>query len=508
VSAVVTLSEQQELDFSVVVTDNGPGRWDVLAGGEFSVIAGGGDLALQTHFCAPPAPLPEPELEPEPKPRALDGLQLAFPKESRRRRWARKSKWLKGAAAGYLDIGQYYRVWSGTQGYTMEFCQRSWSVYRKGDDRQLRGHGCKERVWCPGCCVYHRDTLAKEAAETVLLGIEALEISEGLRTSHFGLKVVCTMPKETSVWIDGAGNRPELLNALFHAKQSFLRKWLGKGVGGVSGLDFVGESNPVEANYHANSYVFPAKRSKAGWVEVPKWVDTKGLLKLRKLWAQELRVHLGETAPGLAGLEEANLWVNYLKGSGQVHHFLRYLYRSPLYDLWKGWQSRVPMTGLSLVDAVNKGYEVGGIAASYVNYEFWKGGKVQKLRISAYQVSGAFRRVADLPAKFKRVRWFGCFSDGQRKSTMESLGLVADDVDREKEDTEEWVQESGPYILVRYRKAGEGGGLLLRHRDTGVIYKSEELAAVVNYAPEGVLTGKRQRWRRPGARDGPGRGDG
>ena len=90
---------------------------------------------------------------------------------------------------------------------------------------------------------------------------------------------------------------------------------------------------------------------------------------------------------------------------------------------------------------------------------------------------------------------------------MEGLGLVADDVDREEEDREEWVQESGPYTLVRYRKVGEGGGLLLRDRD-GVLWKSEELVPEVNYAPEGVLTGKRQRWRRPGARDGPGLGGG
>ncbi len=90
---------------------------------------------------------------------------------------------------------------------------------------------------------------------------------------------------------------------------------------------------------------------------------------------------------------------------------------------------------------------------------------------------------------------------------MEGLGLVADDVDREEEDREEWVQESGPYTLVRYRKVGEGGGLLLRDRD-GVLWKSEELVPEVNYAPEGVLTGKRQRWRRPGGRDGPGRGGG
>jgi len=481
-------------------------------------------------------------------------LGVGRSKESRRRRWARKSRWLKGERAGYIYIGQYYRSWSGTQGYTMGFCQSSWSVYRKGEDRQLRSHGCKERVWCPGCCVYHRDTLAKEAAETVLLGIEALEICEGLRTSHYGLKVVTTMPKETSAWMDGSADRVVLLNGLFHAKQSFLKKWLGKGAGGVTGLDFTGESNPVEAHYHANSYIFPGRLTKAGWVEVPKWVDAKkGLPKLRKLWAQELRAHLGEDAPGLVGLEEADIWVNYLPGAGQVNHFLRYLYRSPLYDLWKGWQS--------------------GCVEDGVGYQVWKGGKVKEIKLSAESVGWALGRVADLPAKFKRVRWFGCFSDGQRKSTMQSLGLVAHDVGRgegeelavielriaelaeqvpvllqgvedaqaavisaqqagdvvveaEAEEQlaevvseletvkaeelallvelvrlEEWVLESGPYHLVRYRKAGEGGGLLLRHRDTGEVYKSEDLVGelgVVNYAPEGVLTGKRKRWRRPG----------
>jgi len=486
----VILVEQQELDFSVVVTDNGPGRWEILTGGDSSVTAeGGGELALQAHFYAPPEPsaiISAPVQEPERKPRAPDGLQLAFPKESRRRRWARKSKWLKGAAAGYLDIGQYYRVWSGVQGYAMGYCQRSWSVYRKEEDRQLRGYGCKERGWCPGCCVYHRDTLAREAAESMLLAGEALEISEGLRTSHFGLKVVATMPKATSQWIDLAENRPELLNDLFHAKQSFLKKWLGKGAGGVTGLDFAGESDPTEEHYHANSYVFPARHAKVGWVEVAKWVDKeKGLPKLRKLWAQELQAHLGEGAPGLVGLEEADVWVNYLRHGGAVNHFLRYLYRSPLYDLWKGWQS--------------------GSVEDGVDYQFWKGGKVQKIHLSADAVGWALQRMAFLPVKFKRVRWFGCFSDSLRGETLKGLGLVADDVDREEEDREEWVQESGPYTLVRYRKAGEGGGLLLRDRD-GVLWKSEELAPEVNYAPEGVLAGKRQRWRRPGARDGPGRG--
>jgi len=418
------------------------------------------------------------------------GQQAASPKESRRRKWSRQSKYLKGKAAGYLDIGQYYRVWGGTPGYAMEFCQSCWNVFRKDELRRLRAYGCKERVWCPGCCVYHRDTLAKEAAETVLMGIEGLEITQGLRTSHFGLKVVCPMPKVTSAWIDGADNWVELLNGLFHAKQSFLRKWLGKGVGGVSGLDFTGESNPTEAHYHANSYVFPAKCTKAGWVEVPRWVEGAALKELRRLWARELRAHLGEDAPGLAGLEEADVWINYLSGPKGVHHWMRYLYRSPLFDLWKGWQA--------------------GSVAGGVNYQVWKAGKLRDLHLSTEDVGRAMERVGSLPKKWKRVRWFGCFSDGQRRSTMEKLALVGDEVDREEEEGEGWVVESGPYVLVRYRRAAEGGGLLLRHRDTGVVYKSEELADTVNYSPEGVLTGKRVRWRRPGqgsgakVRDGPG----
>jgi len=407
------------------------------------------------------------------------GQQGPLKKESRRRKWSRCSRWLKSQRAGYLDIGQYYSLVGAEESERIGYCQTCWNVFNKGDTRQLRSYGCKDRVWCPGCCVFHRDTLAKEAAEAVLLGIEGLEITQGLRTSHFGLKVVCPMPKATSAWVDAADNRVELLNGLFHAKQSFLRKWIGKGVGGVSGLDFAGESNPTEAHYHANSYVFPAKRTKNGWVEVPRWVDEP--VKLRRLWAQELRAYLGEDAPGLAGLEEADVWINYLSGPAHVHHWMRYLYRSPLYDLWKGWQS--------------------GSVADGVEYQVWKDGKLRNLHLSVENVGCAMQRVGSLPKKWKRVRWFGCFSDGQRRFTMESLGLVGDQVDRDAEESEGWALESGPYSLVRYRK---GGGLFLRHRETGVVYKSEDLVGTVNYSPEGVLTGKRQRWRRPGARDGPG----
>ena len=165
--------------------------------------------------------------------------------------------------------------------------------------------------------------------------------------------------------------------------------------------------------HHANSYVFPAKRTKAGWVEVPRWVEGEDLLIFRRRWAQELKVQLGDDAPGLVGLEEADVWINYLSGPAQVHHWMRYLYRSPLYDLWKGWQS--------------------GSVADGVNYQVWKDGKLRNLHLSTEDVGCAMQRVASVPKKWKRVRWFGCFSDGLRRSTMESLGLVGDEVDRETE---------------------------------------------------------------------------
>ena len=69
-----------------------------------------------------------------------------------------------------------------------------------------------------------------------------------------------------------------------------------------------------------------------------RWIRSYGILPAaRRLWAETLREYLGADAPGLVGLEEAVFWSNPLKYPQQLRHWLRYLYRGPLYDLWKGW---------------------------------------------------------------------------------------------------------------------------------------------------------------------------
>jgi len=402
---------------------------------------------------------------------AVSGKQ----KESRRRRWGRKSRWLKGPG-GYLDIGQYYGLWDDQRHGSLSYCQVSWSLYRKGDAKQLRSHGCGDRSRCPGCTVYHRDMMAMEGAEDMLMALEGLEITQDIRPKNYGIKLVSTIPKETSAWIDSCDDRIDKLNALFHAQQEFLRKYFGKGVGGVGGLDFAGESDPTEPHYHVNAYVFPAKKAGKNWLELPGWFSPQEFKTMRQLWAKCLKRHLGTEAPGLAGLDEADVWVNFLKGRGQVCHWFRYLYRSPLCDRWKGWES--------------------GSATEGVQYRCYKDKQVFTKSFTSSCVVDALRRVFDLPEKWKRIRWFGCFSDSLRAATMGSLALVANEVDREEEDVDGWVYDSGPYILVRYRK---GGGLLLKDKD-GMVWNSEDLVGDgdVNYSPEGVLTGRRQRWRTPG----------
>lgn len=394
-------------------------------------------------------------------------------KRSRRQKLSAQSRRLKRQAASYLDYGQYYGFLDDADRVRLGYCQVCWHVFEKDGVRELRSWGCNNRVFCPGCCNYHREVLAKEAAVDIRQALEALEIFEGLSPSHYGLKVVVSPPKATSGWIDQSPDRIALLGGLFKANVAFLREGFGKGVSGVEGMDFAGESNPTQANYHLNSYVYPARRIRGRWVEIPRWQDN--FAELRRCWARQLKLYLGDDTPGLAGLEEADVWVNYLSSASQLHHFLRYLYRSPLFDLWKGWES--------------------GSLAGGVEYAFWKRGRRQELHLEPEAVGRVLSRTGTLPAKWKRVRWFGCFSDSQRGASMESVGLVAKEVDRESEESAGWVLESGPYYYLRDAK---GGGLVLREAATDRVWNSEDLADRVNYAPKGVMTGKRQRWRPPG----------
>jgi len=409
-------------------------------------------------------------------------------KESRRRLWSRKSRRLKRPKAGYLDVVQYYKLLRSEDQYNRVFyCGNSWDIYRhrSEDKKQLQKKGCSERTWCPECCIYHRDMLAKEAGDLVLQALEGLEIMYGAAPDSYGIKVVATIPKETSAWIDNSPDRLELLGKLFKANAGFLKGWFGDGVGGLAGLDFAGESAPTEAHYHANSYLFPARKLKEGWLELPHWTEKKDFPVMRRLWCSMVRKYLG-AAPGLKGLVELDVNIGYLRKPEQVHHFLRYLWRSPLFDLWKGWQS-------------------GSLEAG-IDYEYWKRGKSVKLHLDTEAVGDALGRVAGLSVEkitkkgairevtFKRVRWFGCLSDNQKGAIMADLGLAVKDEAWEPEESD-WVYDSGPYYLGRYTPKG----ILVHHRDLDVVIDSTVDGVLVNYAPKGVMLGKRQRWRPPGA---------
>jgi len=385
-------------------------------------------------------------------------------KESRRRRLARKAQWLRSGGR-YLDIGQYYIS-------EPKPCGLTWLYEQKGEQYRYRAIGCGDRTWCPVCCCYHRDKLAGDAAGDMLAAIQGLEITADVTPRDFGTKVVLTVPKETSAWIDTSADRWDRIVLVRKAAAA----WAGAmwpGCTAVVGLDFTGESDPVVAHYHVNVYLFPAVRLDGKWFPVDTFI--RDLPAARRLWADTLRKHLGVDAPGLVGLDEAVFWSNPLKYPQQLRHWLRYLYRGPLYDLWKGWD-KVDSLGL-------------------VHYKVWKLGGELERAYTQDEIGVALERVANTPRKWKRVIWFGAFSDGQKTKTMASLGLEkAVKVD---EDEEGWHQVGKSLRFKRFLPWKDGGGIVLVD-NVGVEVVVVE--GVINYGPSGVTLGRRVRYEPPGGR--------
>ena len=383
-------------------------------------------------------------------------------KESRRRRLARHGQWLRSGGR-YLDIGQYYIP-------EVKPCGLVYLHEQKGEQHRYRGIGCGDRTWCPVCCCYHRDKLAADAAGDMLAAVQGLEIAADVTPRDFGTTVITTIPKETSAWIDTSDDRWDRVVLVRKAEVAFVQK-MWPGCTGVVGLDFTGESDPVDAHYHGNTYIFPAVRLDGNWFPVDTFI--RDLPAARRLWAETLREHLGVDAPGLAGLDEANFRSEPLKHPRQVRHFLRYLYRSPLYDLWKGWD-RVDSLGL-------------------VHYKVWKlGGELERV-YTKDEIGAALKRVSDIPRKWKRVVWFGALSDGQKTKTMLSLGLEKTvKVDGEEEG---WRQVGESLRFKRFVPWKDGGGIVLVDK-AGVEVVVPE--GVINYGPSGVTLGRRIRYEPPG----------
>jgi len=385
-------------------------------------------------------------------------------KESRRRRLARHGHWVRFRGR-YLDIGQYYIP-------EAKPCGLVYLYEQKGEQYRYRSVGCGDRTWCPVCCCYHRDKLAADAAGDMLAAIQGLEIAADVTPRDFGTKLVKTVPKETSAWIDASDDRWEKLVQVRKASAVFdKRMWPGST--GVIGLDFTGESDPVVAHYHVNTYLFPGVRLDGQWFLVDTFIHD--LPAARRLWAEILREHLGADVPGLVGLEEAVFWSYPLKYPEQLRHWLRYLYRGPLYDLWKGWDK---------VDSFG-----------CVHYKVWKlGGELERV-YTQDEVLVAMERVANTPRKWKRVVWCGVFSDGQKTQTMLSLGLEKTvKVDGEEEG---WRQVGESLRFKRFLPWRDGGGIVLLD-NAGVEVVVPE--GVINYGPSGVTLGRRIRYEPPGGR--------
>ena len=400
------------------------------------------------------------------------------PRFNRRKFWRRKASWMRGAG-GYLDYWQYYNSSALFDGETLPACGLFYWLERQGDNTRYRSKGCGDRVYCPACCNYHRDTMANDAVASMLKARDGLEITQGVPTPSYGLKLVLTVPKETSAWIEAHADRYGQLNLLYKAGAAFSKRVWGDGVAGVMGMDFAGATNPAEAHYHVNVYLFPGKRLKGRWSALHTWVERADVAGVRRLWANTLRYFLGADTPGLVGLEEATLWYTAVKSEPQLRHWFRYLFRSPLFDLWKGWagqDSEVP--GNILYQS--KGYD--GELASSRSY-------------TALEIHSAMGRMADAPRKFKRIRWFGALSDGQRAKAFDELGLLKCSKD-ELDENEGWERLEGIYKLVKYTK----GGIKLQGPKVGGDWGEtfEVLDVDINFGPADVKVGKRERWRRPG----------
>jgi hypothetical protein len=265
----------------------------------------------------------------------------------------------------------------------------------------------------------------------MLLAMTGVEVWHGVKPDSFGIKLVLTIPKVESKRIDDllftdyTAWTGEVCK-LFKAGYEFAKRWFGEGVGGVASLDYTGESNLVEPHYHINLYVFPCRKVGKKWEVIPRWADAGKLNDMRKSWTARVNELYGTAVP------VADFQIGYLGKAGKLRHWLNYLYRPSLSDLWKGWR---------------------GFDGDLVTYEYGKAGKKTESYIPADDLQKAFERLEWIPSKWKRIRWWGIFSDGQRAKTMESLGLEGEDVDGDDDSDGEWKPDKRAYF-VHYQRDG------------------------------------------------------
>ena len=278
---------------------------------------------------------------------------------------------------------------------------------------RMRLKGCGDRVMAPIEGTYYCDSLANDAIALAKGIVNALGMEGELQCR--GDKWVFTIPKELSAELDSIRGMEEWrkrINKLFNAAAGIIKKLHPEGeVSMAASLHLSGEEEPWVAHYHLNFYVLPVVRDGGKWKPLKRWIESSKFDGTRNRWKKKVQKIFG------VELREADIWRGYLKdwsGRSGACHFIRYLFRHPLEDLWKGWQG---------FDCEND-----ELTYSYRKYhKHGKGYEVITLVISGEEALEAFSRVEDLPHGFKRIRWYGYLGGNQRGNVLRGLGFEAEE---------------------------------------------------------------------------------
>ena len=409
-------------------------------------------------------------------------------KRKKRPFWADwKESWEGGC---YLDYMQHYH-------YDGEVPIRDWDIdgYRKSgrryfrETRQVEGReevrmrllGTGPRDLSPIEGTYYWDTLAADAMRVVEGLVREVEERHGVNLQTWGEAWIMTIGKRDSWALDDdlfeeSSRWRERLAKLFSGaweciRKAFKRKYPDVELAAVAGVDFSGEEAPWEPHYHLNFYVLPLGRTKDGrWVPLERWKEQEVLAEVRKLWKEKLEKIFGHEIEG-----EVNIKRRYLKTEAQMRHFVRYLFRHPLEDFWKGFKGFSKVTEL----------------VTYLVNDKRQKRKVL-IKVPGRTALVALKRVRFVPKNWTRIRWFGFLSCGKRGRILEPLGFSKTTVSDEGQNSG-WVR-GGVYEVVSYHEKY----WVFRPVDISgpdIIVPVDQ----IDLRPAGVI-GKRTIWKPPGER--------
>jgi len=172
-------------------------------------------------------------------------------------------------------------------------------------------------------------------------------------------------------------------------------------------------------------------------------------------------------------LEVTSIKARYCKNAAALSHWLHYLYKHQLTDLWRGWQK----------------YENGELDYTYKK----PGARPVHVSIKAADLRLAFDRLDMIPQHFKRIRWYGVFADGVRGKTMDFIGLERIERQEKQDEADMWEVIPGSHMrLVRFTNSG-----VILKDDSG---EELEFTTMVDYRPAGIKIGKRIIYRSPGGK--------